>query len=182
MVIAPSMSYIEKAYDCAKHGSLSDEPMIEMRVPGRLDTSLRSENGRVAVSALVQWVPYHLNTGWDDAARDTLGDRVLRTIERYIPGFTARVIHRQVLTPRDIEQQYGASEGSLTHGELALDQILFMRPVPSLSRYRSSTIEGLFLCGRGCHPGMPLATAMLATREILRSGLRNRKSSSPPAA
>lgn len=178
------MSYVERAYDCAKHGTVSHEPALEIRVPGAMDPSLRSEReDRVALSVLAQWAPYKLKTGtWDSAARDAFGDIVLRTIERYIPGLTSRVVHRHVLSPLDIERTYGASEGSLTHGELALDQILFMRPVPALSRYRSNTIEGLFLCGRGCHPGMPLAAATLAAREILRSDRRERGSAAPPAA
>ncbi|MGQ0641708.1 MAG: phytoene desaturase family protein [Gemmatimonadaceae bacterium] len=182
LVVAPSMSYLERAYDCAKHGAISEDPALEIRVPSAMDPSLRNGD-RVAISVLAQWMPYHLKTGtWDSAARDALGDTVLRTLERFIPGLTSRVLHRQVLSPLDIEQRYGASEGSLTHGELALDQILFMRPVPALSRYRYNTIAGLFLSGRGCHPGMPLPAAMLASREILRAGRRERAPAAPPAA
>jgi phytoene dehydrogenase-like protein len=185
LVVAPSIKYLERAYDRAKHGAMPDEPMLEIRVPGAMDPSLRSE-GQVAVSVIAQWAPYHLRNGmWDAAARDALGDTVLRTIEGVIPGFTSRVVQRQVLTPLDIEQRYGASEGSLTHGELALDQILFMRPVPALSRYRMGTVAGMYLCGRGCHPGMPLPAAMLAVREILRDRRPRERAASPaesPAA
>ncbi len=181
LVVAPSMQYVEKGFDCAKHGLVAEEPFLEIRT-----NDPDGASAQTGVSVLVQWAPYHLKSGtWDNAARDALGDNVLRTIERVIPGFSSRVVQQQVLSPLDIEQRYGATEGSLTHGELALDQILFMRPVPALSRYRSSSIEGLFLCGRGCHPGMPLPAAMLAAREIMRAA-RSREpagaGAAPPAA
>ncbi|MGH7710768.1 MAG: phytoene desaturase family protein, partial [Gemmatimonadaceae bacterium] len=181
-VVAPSMQYLEKAFDSAKHGHVAGNPFLEIRL-----SDAQGPDGPPAsrgVSVLVQWAPYHLqNATWDNAARDALADNVLRTIERVIPGFTSRVVHRQVLSPLDIEQRYGASEGSLTHGELALDQILFMRPVPAISRYRSNAIEGLYLCGRGCHPGMPLPAALLAAREINRAARgREPAASAPPAA
>ncbi len=185
LVVAPSIAYLERAYDRAKHGTVSDEPTLDIRVPSALDPSMRASGDRVAVSVLVQWAPYHLKAGtWDGAARDALGDTVLRTLERGIPGITNRVVHRQVLSPLDIEQRYGATEGSLTHGELALDQILFMRPVPALSRYRSHSIEGLYVCGRGCHPGIPVAGAMLAAREVARAarGRERVTLAAPPAA
>ena len=167
-VVAPTSSYLERGFDQAKHGAVSDEPFLEIRALGG---DMVPPNERRGVSVLVQWAPYSLQSGtWESSARDALGDIVLRTIERVMPGFTTRVVQRQVLSPLDIEAQYGATGGSLTHGELALDQMLFMRPVPALSRYRFPNIEGLYLCGRGCHPGMPLPAAMLAVREITRRG------------
>ncbi|MGQ0537428.1 MAG: phytoene desaturase family protein [Gemmatimonadaceae bacterium] len=171
MVVAPSMGYLERAFDCAKHGRMSDEPALELRVPGALDPSLidaaRAAN-RTAVSVIAQWAPYTLVQGeWDVAQRDALGDRVLAVLEHVLPGTSARVVDRQIVTPRDIEQRFGATGGSLTHGELTLDQVLFMRPTPALSRY-ATPIGGLYLCGRGCHPGMPLASGLLAAREVLR--------------
>ncbi len=187
LVIAPSIGYVERAFDRAKHGAVSDEPTLEIRVPAALDPSLSDgRSNRVAVSVLAQWAPYKLADGaWDDATRDVLGDRVLRAMERVLPGVSNRVVERQVLSPSDIEQEYGTTEGSLTHGELALDQILFMRPVPALSRYRTTALEGLYLCGRGCHPGIPVAGAMLAAREIARAARRSEPvapASPPPAA
>jgi phytoene dehydrogenase-like protein len=177
LVVAPSMQYLEKGFDRAKHGHVAEEPLLEIRT-----NNPDGANAQTGVSVLVQWAPYHLKSGtWDNATRDALADNVLQTIERVMPGFSSRVVHRQVLSPLDIEQRYGASEGSLTHGELALDQILFMRPVPALSRYQSSSIQGLFLCGRGCHPGMPVPAAMLAAREIMRAA-RNRESATAPTA
>lgn len=186
LVVAPSIAYVERASDRAKHGHVSDEPTLEIRVPAALDTSLNARTNHVAVSVLAQWAPYKLADGeWDDATRDVLGDRVLRAMERVLPGVTNRVVERQVLSPSDIEQEYGTTEGSLTHGELALDQILFMRPVPALSRYRATALEGLYLCGRGCHPGIPLAGAMLAAREVARAARRSEPvapAAPPPAA
>jgi phytoene dehydrogenase-like protein len=180
LVLAPSIAYLERAYDQAKHGALSDAPMLEIRAPAALDPSLRPSDNRSVLSVLVQWAPYHSNASWDET-RDALGDRVLRTLEAILPGVSQRVVRREVLTPLDIERRFGSGEGSVTHGELALDQILFMRPVPPLSRHRSETIEGLYLCGRGCHPAMPLPSAMLAARELIRV-TRGREPQSPPAA
>ncbi|MEW5918532.1 MAG: NAD(P)/FAD-dependent oxidoreductase [Gemmatimonadota bacterium] len=182
LVIAPTMGYLERAFDKAKHGQLAPEPALEIRVPSALDPTLQGPGKHVGVSVHVQWAPYRIKQGsWDAATRDALSDHVMRTIEQVIPGFTNRIIERRVLSPADIESQYGASEGSLTHGELALDQILFMRPVPSLSRYAANGIQGLYVAGRGCHPGMALPAAQLAAREITR-GARSRDSAAPPAA
>jgi phytoene dehydrogenase-like protein len=177
IVLAPSMAYLERAFDRAKHGAVSDEPFVEFRIS---EPGVGAASTLRAASVLLQWAPYRLKgSGWDNAARDRLGDLALHSVERVLPGFSERVVSRQVLSPLDIEQHYGASDGSLTHGELALDQILFMRPVPSLSRYRSQGIEGLYLCGRGCHPGMPVPAAQLAVREIAQA---HEPAAAPPAA
>ncbi|MGH7695430.1 MAG: phytoene desaturase family protein [Gemmatimonadaceae bacterium] len=182
LVVAPSMATLERAFDSAKHGAMSDDPTLEVRVPNALDPSLESKGNRVAMSVLAQWAPYSLKEGWDATSRSALGDRVVATLESVIPGITNPIVHRNVLSPRDIEERFGASEGSLTHGELALDQILFMRPVPALSRYRANNIEGLFVCGRGCHPGMPVPAAMLAAREIARAARGREPAPAPPSA
>ncbi len=182
LVIAPSIGELERAFDNAKHGAVSDDMTLEVRVPSVLDPSLEGKGDRVAVSVLAQWAPYRLKDGWDATSRAALGDRVLWALESAIPGITNSVVHREVLSPRDIEERFGATEGSLTHGELALDQILFMRPVPALSRYRSAGIEGLYVCGRGCHPGMPVPAAMLAAREIARAGRGREPAPAPPPA
>jgi phytoene dehydrogenase-like protein len=182
LVIAPSIGELERAFDNAKHGAVSDDMTLEIRVPSVLDPSLEGKGDRVAVSVLAQWAPYRLKDGWDATSRAALGDRVLWALESAIPGITNSVMHREVLSPRDIEERFGATEGSLTHGELALDQILFMRPVPALSRYRSAGIEGLYVCGRGCHPGMPVPAAMLAAREIARAARGREPAPAPPPA
>jgi phytoene dehydrogenase-like protein len=182
LVVAPSLGELERAFDNAKHGDVSDDMTLEVRVPSVLDPSLEGKGDRVALSVLAQWAPYRLKTGWDATSRAALGERVLWALESAIPGITNRVVHREVLSPRDIEERFGASEGSLTHGELALDQILFMRPVPALSRYRAKSIEGLFVCGRGCHPGMPVPAAMLAAREIARAARGKEPAPATPPA
>jgi len=111
------------------------------------------------MSVLVQWVPYRLRgAAWDSARRDAVGKLAIDTLGEVLPGFTKRVVATQVLTPKDIEDRYGATEGSLTHGELTLDQILFMRPVPGLSRH-ATPISGLYLGGPGTHPGSSIASA-----------------------
>ena len=118
------------------------------------------------MSVLVQWVPYRLRAGeWDATRREAVGDLVVRTLDEKLRGLATRVIARQVLTPKDIEERYGATEGSLTHGELTLDQILFMRPAPGLSRH-ATPISGLYLGGPGTHPGTSIASAARAVKAI----------------
>jgi phytoene dehydrogenase-like protein len=123
------------------------------------------------ISILVQYAPYHLKGHeWDDARRQALGDRVLETLSTYAPGIQDLVLHRQVLTPLDLEQVYGLPEGNINHGELTLDQILFMRPVPGWARYRTP-IQALYLCGAGTHPGGGVmgAPGYNAAQEILKT-------------
>jgi phytoene dehydrogenase-like protein len=180
LVVAPDMSYLERAYDAAKYGSISERPYLEARLPTVHDASL-APAGRHVMSVLVQWVPYRLRAGaWDAARRDAVGDLVVKTLGDVLPGFTERVIGRQVLTPADIETRYGATEGSLTHGELTLDQILFMRPVPGLSRH-ATPISGLYLGGPGTHPGMSLPSAARAARAIVTTRGRSRSRKRAPA-
>jgi phytoene dehydrogenase-like protein len=173
LVVAPDMSYLERAYDAAKYGNVSERPYLEIRIPTVHDASL-APAGRHVMSVLVQWVPYRLRAGaWDATRRDAVGDLVVRTLGDVLPAFTTRVVARQVLTPVDIEQRYGPTEGSLTHGELTLDQILFMRPVPGLSRH-ATPIAGLYLGGPGTHPGMSIASAARAVKAISRTRARSR--------
>ena len=165
LVVAPDMAYLERAYDAAKYGTVSERPYLEARIPTAHDPSL-APAGRHIVSVLVQWVPYRLRAGeWDATRRGAVGDLVVRTLDEALPGLAARVVARQVLTPKDIEERYGATEGSLTHGELTLDQILFMRPAPGLSRH-ATPISGLYLGGPGTHPGMSIAAAARAVKAI----------------
>lgn len=165
LVVAPSISYLERAYDAAKYGGISEYPSIEARIPTVHDSSL-APSGRHVMSALVQWVPHRLRgAAWDSARRDAVGTLVIDTLGEVLPGFATRVVAKQVLTPKDIEDRYGATEGSLTHGELTLDQILFMRPVPGLSRH-ATPIAGLYLGGPGTHPGSSIASAARAAAAI----------------
>jgi phytoene dehydrogenase-like protein len=138
--VAPSLDYLERAYDDAKYGRVSARPGIEAR----------RVNGTVV--ARVQYAPYRLaEGGWDEARRKALGDLTARLLAEHVPGLGVLPV-REVLAPADLEARYGVTEGNLYHGELTLDQILFMRPVPGWSRYRTP-VEGLYLCGAGTHPG-----------------------------
>jgi phytoene dehydrogenase-like protein len=124
------------------------------------------------MSVVVQYAPYHRSAGiWDDAERDKLGDLVIRTIAEYAHNLPSLIEARHVLTPVDLEEQFGLTEGNLDHGEMTLDQLLFMRPVPSASRYRTP-IQGLYLCGAGTHPGGGVTgvPGLNAAREILKDG------------
>ena len=173
LVVAPDMSYLERAYDAAKYGAISERPYLEARIPTMHDSSL-APAARHVMSVLVQWAPYRLRAGaWDASRRDALGDLTVRTLDEMLPGLASRVVARQVLTPRDIEDRYGAFEGSVTHGELTLDQVLFMRPVAGVSRY-ATPISGLYLAGAGTHPGMSIPSAVLAVRAIEKAHLRGR--------
>jgi phytoene dehydrogenase-like protein len=122
------------------------------------------------VTVQVQYAPYHLRPGgWDDRARSQVSDLVVETLSAYAPNVHGSVVGRHVTTPKDLEDRYGLTEGHAYHGELTLDQILFMRPVAGWARYRTP-VEGLYLCGAGTHPGGGLAGAAgrNAARELLK--------------
>jgi phytoene dehydrogenase-like protein len=169
--ISPSLEYLERAYDDAKHGGLSAEPYIEAVIRSLVDPALAPE-GKHVMSILVQYAPYRLKEGvWDDAKRDALGDRVVETLGRYAPNIESAIIDRQILSPLDLEATFGMTEGNIYHGEMTLDQLYFMRPVPGWSHYRMP-IDGLYLCGAGTHPGGGVtgANGYLAAREIMKDG------------
>jgi len=171
IVISPSLDYLERAYDDAKYGRVSGHPYLEARIPTLTDPSL-APKGRHVMSVHVQYAPYHLRGGaWDDAARDALGDRVVATLGEYAPDLPGKVLHRQVLTPLDLEREFSLPEGHAYHGEMTLDQILWMRPVPECSRH-GTPVRGLFLCGSGTHPGGGIAggAGAGAARAILNGG------------
>ncbi|MGH7446671.1 MAG: phytoene desaturase family protein, partial [Longimicrobiales bacterium] len=150
--IAPHLDYVEQAYDDAKHGGVSGQLCLEANIPSLLDPGV-SPAGRHAMSISVQYAPYRLNgAGWNAAAREALADAAIATLAEYAPELPGAILDRRVLSPADIEEHYGAPEGSLEHGEITLDQILFMRPVPGWAHYRTP-VHGLFLCGAGTHPG-----------------------------
>jgi phytoene dehydrogenase-like protein len=171
IVIAPSLEYLERAYDDAKYGSASRHPHLEIVIPAPADP----DEERPVLSILVQHVPYAPREGaWDEEAREELGDRVLATLAAYTPHITSRILHRQVLTPPDLESMLGITHGSPYHGDMTLDQILFMRPVPGWSHYRTP-VEDLYLCGAGTHPGGGVTGAPGANAApIILEGLRNR--------
>jgi phytoene dehydrogenase-like protein len=152
ITISPSLMYLERAYDAAKYGRVSDAPYLEVIIPSISDDSLAPRGAHV-MSILAQYAPYHLAEGsWDDARRKALGDLVVRTLAAHAPNLEETIRHRQVLTPPDLERELGLTEGNIYHGEMTLDQVFFMRPVPGWSSYRSP-VQGLYLCSAGTHPG-----------------------------
>ena len=170
--VGPTTEYLERAADDAKYGRFSQAPFLEITLPSISDPSL-APAGKHVMSVWMQSAPYHLRDSHWNKQRDAVGDTVVNVIEEYAPGFKNSILHRQVLTPLDLEQIYGLTEGHLYHAELALDQIFFMRPVAGWSRYRTP-IENLYLCGSGTHPGGGVTglPGYYAAKEILKSSKR----------
>ena len=167
IVVSPSLDYLERAWDDAKHGGISRAPYLEAVIPSLADPSL-APPGKHVMSIWMQYAPWRLRRGeWDSVAREALGDAVLATLAEYAPNIASAVEARQVLTPRDLEAEYGATEGNLYQGEMGLDQVLFMRPVPGWGNHRTP-IAGLFLAGSGTHPGGGVVggAGRLAAREM----------------
>jgi phytoene dehydrogenase-like protein len=171
--IGPSLDYLERAADDAKYGDFSKQPFLEITIPSLNDPSL-APAGKHVMSIWVQHAPYHLRDGLWDEQREHLADVVVNLLEQYAPGFKNSILHRQTLTPVDLEEGFGLTEGHIYHAELALDQIFFMRPVPGWARYRTP-IENLYLCGSGTHPGGGITglPGQNAAKEILRDLKRN---------
>ncbi len=166
--LGPSVDYIEKAYDDAKYGNYSHRPYVDMCVPSTLDPTL-TPPGKHIMSCFIQYAPYTLRNGsWADR-RDEFGETVLDTIEEYVPNIRKIILHRQVLSPWDLEQVIGLTGGNIFHGELTPSQLLFLRPTAGWSQYRCP-IKALYLCGSGAHPGGGVmgAPGYNAAREILR--------------
>jgi phytoene dehydrogenase-like protein len=160
---------LERAFDAIKYRRFSERPHLEIRVPTVADPSL-APSGHHVVSILASFAPYTLEGGWTAEARERLGDAVLAVLEKHAPGVRARLVAREILTPADLETTFALTGGQLHHGEMALDQLLMMRPVPSAPRYRT-TVPGLFLGGSGSHPGggvRPTA-GLLAAEAVLAS-------------
>jgi phytoene dehydrogenase-like protein len=167
--LAGSLDALERAFDAAKYGELPEEPWIELTVPTALDPSLAPE-GRHLVVAWVQYVPRTLRDAEWSRARDLLADRVTARIEQAAPGFTASVVHRDAVTPEDLERRFGLAGGCLYQVDMTLDQLLHLRPVAGWYDHRTP-IEGLYLCGPACHPGGGLTglPGRNAARAILRA-------------
>lgn len=160
---------LERAFDCIKYRRFSDRPHLEIRVPTVADPSL-APAGHHVVSILASFAPYALEGGWTEEARECLGDAVVSVLEQHAPDVRRRIVAREVLTPAGLENRFALSGGHLHHGELALDQLLVMRPAPSAARYRTA-VPGLFLGGSGSHPGggvRPTA-GLLAAEAVLAS-------------
>jgi phytoene dehydrogenase-like protein len=166
--ISPSVDYLERAYDDAKYGEFSRHPYMDIVLPSMIDPGM-APPGKHVMSIFVQYAPYRLNGGWSDEKREAFGDAVVDTLARYAPNLKSLILHRQVLTPADIERITGLSEGNIFQGELALHQLFFLRPVPEWAKYRTP-VRGYWQCGAGTHPGGGImgASGRLAALEILR--------------
>ena len=149
--ISPSIDYIERAYDDAKYGRFSKEPYVEIVIPSKIDPDM-APPGQHVMSCFVQYAPYDIEGGWDDAKRDAFGESVISTIERYAPNIRKAIIGKQVITPVDIERITGITGGNIFHGELLLHQLFFMRPATQWSSFRTP-VKGYYLAGSGAHPG-----------------------------
>ena len=149
--LVPSLEFAERCYDIAKFGEIPEELWVDCVVSSNADASL-APPGKHILTCFVQYVPYRLRDGnWDEKC-ELLGDRVVKKIAEYAPNVPGTIVARQVLTPLDLERTYGLTEGNIFHGDLRLDQLFFMRPIPGWSQYRTP-IDGLYLCGAGAHPG-----------------------------
>jgi len=168
MIIAPNLDTMEFAYDNAKYGECPDKPVMEVLIPSMHDASL-APSGQHVLSAHVMYVPYSLKGGWTDAAREQMLQRSIDTLAQYAPEIREHILHSELLTPADLEQRYHVTGGHWHHAELAMDQMLMMRPTYEAAQYRTP-LPGLFLCSAGCHPGGGLmgAAGHNAAREILR--------------
>ena len=157
ILISPSLDYLERAWDNAKYGRISQNPYLDVVIPTLLDSSLAPE-GKHVMSITMQYAPYHLRDADWETERERLGDKIVATLAQYAPDLPELLRHRQVITPLDWEQEYGLTEGHIFHGQMGLDQLLFMRPFPGYAQYQTS-IKNLFLCGAGTHPGGGLTGA-----------------------
>jgi phytoene dehydrogenase-like protein len=166
--IAPTMTYIQKAYDPVKYGQYSERPYLDIQIPTLTDSSLAPE-GKHLMSVTVKYMPYHLRQGDWNELRETLGQLVMETITEYAPDFPRCMQHLRVITPLDMETIYNLPEGNLVHGEMTLDQFLWMRPVPGYAQYRTP-VGGLYLCSAATHPGGGVTgvNGKNAAREILK--------------
>ncbi|MGB5256691.1 MAG: NAD(P)/FAD-dependent oxidoreductase [Woeseiaceae bacterium] len=151
LVIAPDEHYVERAFNPAKYGEASPQPVVEITFPSFRDESL-APTGKHVLSAVVQYAPYAFKGGWTDAAKDAFLATVVKTIATYMPDIEQRITASELLTPVDIETEFHITGGHWHHAELTLDQFLFVRPVSSAAQYRMP-LDGLYLCGAGAHPG-----------------------------
>ncbi|HLG17779.1 MAG TPA: NAD(P)/FAD-dependent oxidoreductase [Blastocatellia bacterium] len=165
--ICPSMDYIDRAWEDAAGGRPSENPMIEITIPTAYDDSI-APPGKHIMCMFVQYAPYKLREGSWDQIKEQFADRCIDLLAEYAPNIREIILHRQVISPLDMEREYSLTGGNIFHGEMTVDQLFFMRPVAGWARYRTP-IEGLYMCGSGTHPGGGVmgAPGYNAAREIL---------------
>ncbi|HKX32163.1 MAG TPA: NAD(P)/FAD-dependent oxidoreductase [Blastocatellia bacterium] len=169
MHVCPSMDYVDRAWEDAKQGRLSEHPMLECTIPTAYDDSI-APPGKHIMCIFAQYAPYTLQDGvWNQELKDRFADRCLEALAEYAPNIKEIILHRQVISPLDLEEEYGLTGGNIFHGEMEPDQLFFMRPVAGWAQYRTP-IRRLYLCGSGAHPGGGVmgAPGYNAAREILR--------------
>ena len=168
LIIAPNMDAIEFAFDDAKYGEGSKQPVMEVVIPSLHNESL-APVGQHVLSAHVMYVPYELKSSWTDQTRAVLQEKVIDTLSIYAPDIKEHILYSEVLTPLDLEQRHGATGGHWHHTELSLDQMFMMRPTYEAAQY-ATPIPGLYVCGAGCHPGGGLvgASGHNAAHEMLK--------------
>jgi phytoene dehydrogenase-like protein len=149
--LVPTFEGAQSCYNDCQVGRLSEDLWVDCVLASAIDPDLVTP-GRHVLTTFVQYVPYRLADGNWEALRDTLGDRVVEIIGRYAPNVPGAVVGRDVITPLDLENRFGITEGNIFHGDIRMDQLFFMRPLPGWARYRTP-VEGLWLCGAGTHPG-----------------------------
>jgi phytoene dehydrogenase-like protein len=175
--ISPSIEYMERAYDDAKYGHYSRKPYIDMVIPSLTDPSV-APPGKHVMSCFVQYAPYKLAQGtWDDH-KEAFGDTVINTIAEHAPNIKKIIIGRQILTPLDLEREFGLTQGNIFQGELSLEQLFFLRPVPGWAYYRTP-IDNLYMCGSATHPGGGImgAPGRIASQVILKDWSKSSKPS-----
>jgi phytoene dehydrogenase-like protein len=168
MSISPAMEYMERAYDDAKYGHFSRRPYIDMVLPSLTDPSV-APPGKHVLSCFVQYAPYKLAEGTWDEQREAFGNNVIETIAEHAPNIKDIIIEKQVLTPLDMEREFGLTQGNIFQGELSLEQLFFLRPVPGWAYYRTP-IDNLYMCGSATHPGGGImgANGRIASQVILK--------------
>jgi len=168
LLLADSPDAIEFAFDDAKYGGCPEEPVVEVTVPSLHEPSL-APDGKHLLSAHVLYVPYRLKGGWTDERRDAMRETAIDRIARHAPGLREQIVASELLTPADLEREYRVTGGHWHHAELAIDQLLMMRPTYEAAQY-ATPLPGLWLCGAGCHPGGDLtgAAGHNAAQEILK--------------
>src|SRR5579863_8575434 len=167
--ISPSIEYMERAYDDAKYGNFSRKPYIDIVIPSLTDPSV-APPGKHILSCFVQYAPYKLAKGTWDEQREAFGDAVINAIAEFAPNIKKIIVGRQILTPLDLEREFGLTQGNIFQGELSLEQLFFLRPVPGWAYYRTP-IDNLYMCGSATHPGGGImgANGRIASQVILKN-------------
>ncbi len=169
MHIGPTLDYLERAYDDAKYGKPSQDPILEITMPTSVDNTI-APAGQHIISIFVQYAPYKLASGDWDSQKESFADRCIEVLAQYAPNVPGAILHRQVISPLDLERTYRLTGGNIFQGAMSLNQLFCFRPVPGWADYHTP-LGGLFLCGAAAHPGGGVmgACGLNAATEILRS-------------